>query len=728
MRVVTETQRQVQEAQRLLSGGEPNRAERLLSALLHDAPDDIEVQYALAVAQRHQHHWDAALATLSGIVESRPEFGRAYQECGYNHIAKREFANAQAAFERATEYDPALVNSWKCLARLYREQGDESAFGSGSETPCLSRRLAGRAAGGYQLHFRRPVARGPGAMPSSFCAPTGPMSKACGCWPRLPRATRSMRTPSFCWRAASNSNPGTARAGAQYVNLLLKVQKFSKALAAAEQLLDRFPQDADLIRPLYAAACAGAGRNEAAVEGYRIMMRQQPGNPFNPVLLGHVYKSDGEFDRAVALYRQAYGIKADYGDAWWSLANTKSYRFTDDELTRMAAIERDPGTGAVDRIQLCFALGKAHEDRGEHERAFACYARGNALKQPSVHHSPRHLQVRVDSQIEVCTPELFAARPAVGLPAPDPIFIVGLPRAGSTLLEQILSSHSQVDGTMELHNVLNLAKRLRGRGRGGDGDGEGQPRYPRILAELEDSYFHRFGQQFIDDTRAYRGTAPFFIDKMPNNFFHVGLIKLILPRAKVIDARRHPMACCFSGFKQLFGEGQDFSYGLREIGNYYRQYVKLMDHWDRVLPGFVLRVEYEDVVGGSGGPGAPAARFLRVAVRTRLSGISSHRAQRPHAERRPGAPAHLYLRAGAVAQLRALARPAEGRPGAGSARTLSDRGLARIAHQSPAAAAVPGAVTGRTDLKVLIPAGLHAMSRGHPGPGPRSARAERIPR
>ena len=200
--------------------------------------------------------------------------------------------------------------------------------------------------------------------------------------------------------------------------------------------------------------------------------------------------------------------------------------------------------------------------------------------------------MRVDSQIEVCTEALFAAKAGLGHEAPDPIFIVGLPRAGSTLLEQILSSHASVDGTMELHNILNLARRLRGR----DDHGQEAPRYPKILAEIDDSYFRRFGEQFINDTRAYRGDAPYFIDKMPNNFFHLGLIKLILPNAKIIDARRHPMACCFSGFKQLFGEGQEFSYGLREIGNYYRQYVKLMDHWDAVLPGFVLRIEHEDVV------------------------------------------------------------------------------------------------------------------------------------
>ena len=592
MRELTEVERQVQEAQRLLSGGEPNRAEQLLRALLRDAPEEIEAQYALAVSQRHQHRWDAALATLSDIFRSRPEFGRAHQECGYNHIARRDFANAQAAFERATGFDPALINSWRCLAKLYRDEGDEERLAAVLEHLAILDGLPADlvAVMSYISEDRLSEAE---TLCKQFLRTDQTHVEGMRLLAEIATRNKIYEDAEFLLESCVEFEPGNRAAGAQYVHLLLKVQKFGKALAVAEQLLARFPQDADLIRPLYASACAGAGRNKAAVESYRIMMRQQPGNPFHPVLLGHVYKSDGEFDRAVELYRQAYGLKADYGDAWWSLANTKSYRFADDELTRMAAMERHPGTGALDRIQLCFALGKAHEDRGEYERAFDCYDRGNALKQPTVHHSPRHLRIRVESQIQVCTPELFAARSGVGLRAPDPIFVVGLPRAGSTLLEQILSSHSEVDGTMELHNILNLAKRLRGRGE----ERPGSPRYPRILAEIDHSYFRRFGEQFIDDTRAYRGSAPHFIDKMPNNFFHVGLIRLILPNAKVIDARRHPMACCFSGFKQLFGEGQEFSYGLREIGNYYREYVKLMDHWDRVLPGFVLRVQYEEVVG-----------------------------------------------------------------------------------------------------------------------------------
>ena len=588
---MTENRRVVREAERLLGGGEPDRAARLLRARLRDAPQDSEARYALAVAQRHRCRWDDALATLQAVVDIRPEFGRAHQECGYNHIAKRDFASARAAFERATQCDPGLINSWKCLAKLYSDHGDEARL------PAVRKHL--EFLDGLPAELRAAIShlseerlREAETLCKQFLRSNRTHVEGMRLLAEIATRNKVYEEAEFLLESCVEFEPGHVEAGLQYGNLLLKVQKFGKALEVVERLLERFPRHADRIGPLHAAACAGAGRNEVAAEGYRTLMRQQPGNPLHPLSLGHVYKSDGEVGKAVTLYRQAYRIKPDFGDAYWSLANTKSHRFTDEEISRMSEMQGHPDTGALDRIQLCFALGKAHEDRGGFERAFTYYARGNALKQPTVHHSPRHLQVRVDSQIEVCTRELFAARAGVGMPVPDPIFIVGLPRAGSTLLEQILASHSQVDGTMELHHVLNLAKRLRGRGE----DDESQPRYPGILAEIEDSYFARFGQQFIDDTRVYRGTALHFIDKMPNNFFHIGLIRLILPNARVIDARRHPMACCFSGFKQLFGEGQEFSYGLRELGNYYRQYVRLMDHWDRVLPGFVLPVLYEDVV------------------------------------------------------------------------------------------------------------------------------------
>ncbi|HEY5681042.1 MAG TPA: sulfotransferase, partial [Pseudomonadales bacterium] len=293
---------------------------------------------------------------------------------------------------------------------------------------------------------------------------------------------------------------------------------------------------------------------------------------------------------AVASYQQAYGVRRDFGDAYWSLANTKTYRFTPDEIDGMRQAEADPTCGTQDRIHLCFAAGKAFEDAGRYEESFAYYERGNRLKQGEIRYDAGQIDRRVEAQMAVCTRELFARQEGHGDPAPDPIFVVGLPRAGSTLLEQILASHSMVDGTMELPSLLAIAQRLRGR------SSVRSDRYPRILGELKPEQLHQLGAHYLQETLPYRQGAPRFVDKMPNNFFHVGLIRLLLPNARVIDARRHPMACCFSGFKQLFGEGQEFSYGLTEIGHYYRRYVELMKHWDEVLPGFVLRVQHEDVV------------------------------------------------------------------------------------------------------------------------------------
>ena len=245
----------------------------------------------------------------------------------------------------------------------------------------------------------------------------------------------------------------------------------------------------------------------------------------------------------------------------------------------------------ADRVNLCFSLGKAFEDKGEWEKSFEQYERGNDLKAVQSRYSADDVGAELQAQADVCTKELFEKQGGKGHPAPDPIFILGLPRAGSTLLEQIIASHSQVDGTLELPNILSMSYQLRGRKRA-----KINGRYPRILHELSEERLQELGRRFIEDTQIHRKGAPFFIDKMPNNFRHIGLINLILPNAKIIDARRHPMACCFSGFKQHFAEGQEFTYGLENIGTYYKDYIALMDHWDEVLPGKILRVQYEDVV------------------------------------------------------------------------------------------------------------------------------------
>ena len=371
--------------------------------------------------------------------------------------------------------------------------------------------------------------------------------------------------------------------------------------------------------------------------------------------MAHTLKTLGRQQDAVAAYRRAAQTRPSYGDAYWSLANLKTYRFTDEELASMRAAEAAPRIALADRFHLCFALGKALEDRGEYTESFSYYERGNALKKSECRYRPEFIERNTRLQIEVCTPELFGARRGCGDPSNAPIFIVGLPRAGSTLIEQILASHSCVEGTMELSDIPRLAQSLQGRESGAD-----RPRYPGVLAELPAADCKRFGGRYLADTALYRSGKPRFIDKMPNNFRHLGLMHLILPNAKIIDARRAPMACCFSNFKQLFASGQPFTYSLEDIARYYRTYLELMAHWDRVLPGKVLRVQHEDLVADFEPQVRRILDFCEPRVRARVSRVPQDLAPRAHGELRAGAAAHQQRRSRAMAALRALARAAGG--------------------------------------------------------------------
>jgi hypothetical protein len=257
----------------------------------------------------------------------------------------------------------------------------------------------------------------------------------------------------------------------------------------------------------------------------------------------------------------------------------------------MRAEEGVAGVAVKDRYHLCFALGKALEDRADYAQSFTYYERGNSLKKVECRYRPEMTERNAQQQMSVCTREFFAARQGWGSPDRSPIFVVGLPRSGSTLIEQILASHSQVEGTMELADIPRLVQDLQGRE-----TGTSAARYPAVLAELSADDCQRLGEKYLADTLVYRKGAPFFVDKMPNNFRHLGLIHLILPNATIIDARREPLACCFSNFKQLFASGQQFTYGFDDIARYYRMYVELMAHWDGALPGKLLRVQHEDVV------------------------------------------------------------------------------------------------------------------------------------
>jgi tetratricopeptide (TPR) repeat protein len=547
-----------------------------------------EAFYMLAVARRYLRDYEGALSSVDRLLQLRPDYGRAFQERGHACLAMNKPDKAAAAFAAAVESNPGLIASWRSLENLHARAGREEQSRFARVQLDFLSELPPELRGVIDLTHEGQLLKA-----DQLCRQCLRQNKhhieAMRLLADIGIRLRVYDDAEFLLESCVELAPDNVRARGDYVKILNRKGKFEQAYEQARLLDEQQPRNPAWKLGM-ASALMGLGRVSEAISLYEDNLERSANKAGVQVMLGHACKAHRDFEAAINAYQAACADRPDYGDAWWSLANTKTYSFDDDELDRMSAHESSAGVSGDDRVHLCFAIGKALEDRGNYGESFAYYERGNQLQLAKSGYNADRASDLVRQQMDICTRELFEKRGDLGCPQPDPIFIVGMPRAGSTLLEQILASHSMVDGTMELHEVLGLAQRLAGR------NASGAPAYPQNLWELDDSYFKRFGDKFIDDTRVYRGDAPFFIDKMPNNFMHVGLIRLILPNAKIIDARRHPMACGFSCFKQLFGEGQDFSYGLEAIGRYCSDYVRLMDHWDEVIPGFVLRVIHEDVV------------------------------------------------------------------------------------------------------------------------------------
>jgi tetratricopeptide (TPR) repeat protein len=376
-----------------------------------------------------------------------------------------------------------------------------------------------------------------------------------------------------------------------YASVLFRRSKLSETLEQADLLLARDPRN-PAYRNLKAAALARRGETHEALELYESVLNDFPKQPKAWMSYGHTLKSAGRQTDGIGAYRRAIALLPSLGEAWWSLANLKTLRFTPDEIAQMRTQLARTDIGEEDRFHLQFALGKALEDAEQFAESFRYYEQGNALRGKELPYKADETSALVARLKSVFTADFVHAHSDVGAPDPDPIFIVGLPRAGSTLIEQILASHSAVEGTMELPDIFAIVRRLGGKERPGQASA-----YPEVLASLADAQFAQLGKEYIERTRVYRKLGrPFFIDKMPNNFFHAGLIHLMLPNAKIVDARRHPLGCCFSGFKQHFARGQGHTYNLTDIGRYYADYADLMAHYDRVMPGQVHRVIYERMV------------------------------------------------------------------------------------------------------------------------------------
>ena len=577
------------EARKRLQSGDLLGAFSLTQSVLASDPEDPEALYIAAVCLRHQSKPEVALEVIDKLLAVKPGYGRAHQERGYCRRAMGDIDLALQAFERATAANPGLMASWNALADLHETAGHQvRAAAARAQAKWLSGLPPELVSVISFLHEGRLYKAE--RLCRAYLQTHGHHFEAMRLLAEIGVQSHAMEEAEFLLESCAVLRPDYLPARFDYVKLLNKRQKFEQALKEAEAI-GPIAQGSPQFKLQYANQHLAVGNFEKALSLYDELRAEVPGDPIISLTHGHALKTVGRQNEAVAAYRRSYELRRDLGDAYWSLANLKTYQFSAEEIAQMRSAEAAIETSLFDRYSLCFALGKALEDRAEYAESFAYYERGNQLKREELNYSADRMQADLAAQAKHGTRQLFAAQQGRGCPAPDPIFIVGLPRAGSTLLEQILASHSQVDGTMELPNILALAHKLDGRRRVDD-----EALYPGNLSELTADELRGFGETYIRDTAIHRKGAPFFIDKMPNNFRHIGLIHLILPNAKIIDARRDPMACCFSGFKQLFGEGQDFTYGLPEVGRYYRDYVALMAHWDEVLPGRVLRVQYEDVV------------------------------------------------------------------------------------------------------------------------------------
>jgi len=557
--------------------------------LLHEVPENRDVLYLRAQAQRLLGDIPAALSTLAALETLQPRFSRLYQERGQCHVVRKEAPQAIEAFAHAVRMNPALPASWSMLEGLYRMTGLASGAAAAAAQVSTLKALPAEVVSATALFMDGDLAPAEQRV-RAFLQQHGHHVEAMRLLARIGMARSVYDDAQLLLEGVLDVAPDYHAARFEYAQTLCERHSFQQAQIQAQQLLAAEPGNRNY-RTLYAMTCVGLGQHERAMTLYRELLEGAAQPAELHLSIAHSLKTLGRDAEAILEYRAAAVARADYGDAYWSLANLKTYRFEDQELQRMQAAEAAPAVATADRMHLCFALGKALEDRGRYAESCEYYLRGNALKRAASPYQPEMIEQNTRLQIEVCTPALFARHRTGGAPSAEPIFIVGLPRSGSTLIEQILASHSRVEGTHELADVPRIVAEIHGR----ESDA-GQPRYPAALATMSDADFLRRGEKYLADTRVYRSGKAHFIDKMPNNFRHIGLIHLMLPNARIIDARREPMACCFGNLKQLFASGQEFTYSVDDIARYYRTYLELMRHWDRVLPGRVLRVHYEDVV------------------------------------------------------------------------------------------------------------------------------------
>ncbi|HEY2464174.1 MAG TPA: sulfotransferase [Steroidobacteraceae bacterium] len=565
------------------------------AAMTAQQPTHRDALYLLAANQRCLNLIPEALETLARLEREHPRLCRLYQERGYCLLALRDPVRAIAAFQQGVALNPALMASWSALENLYLLIGDQQSAQAAGEQIANLQRLPPEVVQAGSLFSDGEFGAAEALIREYLltdAANDAAQVEALRLLGRIEQQREALDAAERLFGEVLNLAPGYRAARVDLLHVLIARQKYAEARDELAGLLQLDAGNTDY-RSLYATACAGLGDHDAAVEVYRELLAEPNSKPHLNLLLGHSLRAQGRRQQAIEAYRAALEARPNFGDAYWSLANLKTYRFSAAEIAHMQAALVSPATATADRLHLHFALGKALESAGRFEQSWSHYEQGNALKRAESRYRPEFAELNTQRQIAACTPQFFAERRGLGAHDSDPIFIVGVPRSGSTLVEQILASHSRVEGTQELSVIPRIVQELQGRSDPHD------PRYPGALLNLSPEELRDLGQRYLAETRVFRRSAParpLFIDKLPNNFRHIGLIHVMLPNAKIIDVRRSPMACCFSNFKQLFAAGQEFSYDMEFMARYYRTYIELMRHWDEVLPGRVHRVFHEDLI------------------------------------------------------------------------------------------------------------------------------------
>ena len=575
---------------RRLMASRPDMGAQQAIEILKAVPGHPEALLLLGLACRLRGDLARAREILVPLADAQPRAAAVQYEAGLVLGALGETPQAIARLDEASRLDPAGPHIWRALGDQLTRIGDtpaaDKAYARGIEASVHDPHLmeAAKALADDKLAV---VERLLGDYLSAHPTDVTAMRILAEAGTRQGRYAEVEALLSQCLDLA----PSFVAARYNYALVLYRQNKAAEALPQIEALLADDAEDPSY-RNLYAACLGLIGEYARSIEVYRRVLADFPIQPKIWLSYGHALKTAGLQEDAIAAYRRALDLAPQLGEAYWSLANLKTVRFATAEIAVMNAQLARADLSRDDQLHMHFALGKALEDAGDYAASFDHYARGAALRLVEVPYDAEETTARSERNKALFTRAFFAARADQGADAPDPVFVVGLPRSGSTLVEQILASHSQVEGTMELPDLDVIAMRLGYRGRKPDAAAYGE-----ALAVLDAEQLRALGEDYLQRTRIQRKTGrPLFIDKMPNNFQHIGLIQLILPRARIIDARRHPMAACFSAFKQHFARGQNFSYALEDLGRYYRDYVSLMDHFDQVLPGRIHRVIYESLV------------------------------------------------------------------------------------------------------------------------------------